>query len=519
MRYLSLFSGIEAASAAWAKLGWTCVALAEIEPGPCSVLAARHPGVPNLGDVTKIGLCALYEPAHIKSIALRYPKSRLAAKYIHLADLMESIGEIDLVVFGSPCQDLSVAGKRRGFTNDDGRLTRSGLFYVAVHIIKWARKRGCRFALWENVPGAFTSSQGRDFAAVVGTLAGLDAIDVPPKGWGYEGAIVGDEAMVEWAVLDAQWFGVAQRRRRVFALADFGDWSSRRPILLEPQGLRGDSPPSREKGSTITHDVAPCLTSSGRGVERGGDTRGQDPVIAVPVDSNGQVLQPSAFGGNNTRGAITVATAVNAHGGPHGRLDFESETFVCHPVVSSLDASYGRLQGCSGQDLNHGHSHLIPQMVTAVRTNAGGSVMVQGDCAESLATFTDPTSQFIAYGFQPRIARNGRGDMGDVANALNAQSGETGKGDAAPCVAIGHPAPVTYQWRVRRLTEIECERLQGYPDNHTLVKHNGKWLASGPRYKAIGNSKAVPVVLWIGRQIEAAVGKTISASWSDAFFT
>jgi DNA (cytosine-5)-methyltransferase 1 len=158
-------------------------------------------------------------------------------------------------------------------------------------------------------------------------------------------------------------------------------------------------------------------------------------------------------------------------------------------------------------------------MVTAVRTNAGGSVMVQGDCAESLATFTDPTSQFIAYGFQPRIARNGRGDMGDVANALNAQSGETGKGDAAPCVAIGHPAPVTYQWRVRRLTEIECERLQGYPDNHTLVKHNGKWLASGPRYKAIGNSKAVPVVLWIGRQIEAAVGKTISASWSDAFFT
>ena len=104
----------------------------------------------------------------------------------------------------------------------------------------------------------------------------------PPKGWGTEGAAVGPEAMVEWAVLDAQWFGVAQRRRRVFALADFGNWAGREPILLEPESLRGDSAPRREAGEGITQSVAPCLTSSGRGVERAGDTRGQDPIVAVP---------------------------------------------------------------------------------------------------------------------------------------------------------------------------------------------------------------------------------------------
>lgn len=223
MRYLSLFSGIEAATVAWHPLEWECVAVAEIEPFPAAVLAHHYPDVPNLGDVTNI-----------------------------TSDDIAALGKIDLVVFGSPCQDLSVAGKRLGF---DGE--RSGLFTTATRIVRWAREHcGCRFALWENVPGAFSSNQGRDFAVVVEQMAGCRHVEVPKNGWGTEGAALGDDGLLEWGTLDAQWFGVAQRRRRVFALADFGDWASRRPILLEPDSLRGDSAPSREArketaGSTV----------------------------------------------------------------------------------------------------------------------------------------------------------------------------------------------------------------------------------------------------------------------------
>lgn len=228
MRYLSLFSGLEAATVAWSQLGWHCVAVAEIEPFPCAVLAHHYPATPNLGDVTKI-----------------------------TADQIKNLGPIDLVVFGSPCQDLSVAGKRQGLEGE-----RSGLFYAAMRIVAWARQHnGCRFALWENVPGAFSSNQGRDFAAVVANMAGCGSIDTPKNGWGTEGAAVGDDAMVEWSVLDAQWNGLAQRRKRVFALADFGDWICRPPILLEPSSLRGDSAPSREAAQVV---AATLEASAGR---------------------------------------------------------------------------------------------------------------------------------------------------------------------------------------------------------------------------------------------------------------
>lgn len=207
MRFLSLFSGIEAASVAFAPLGWHAAGFSEIEPFACKFLAQRYPDVPNLGDITKI-----------------------------TEQQIKALGRIDIVVFGSPCQDLSLAGQRKGF---DG--ARSSLFFTAIRIIRWARIHcGCRFALWENVFGAFSSNAGRDFAAVVGEMAGIECVEVPANGWGGEGAAVGKLGLLEWSVLDAQWFGVAARRRRCFALADFGDWSNRPPILLEPQSMRGN---------------------------------------------------------------------------------------------------------------------------------------------------------------------------------------------------------------------------------------------------------------------------------------
>lgn len=331
MRYLSLFSGIEAATVAWHPLSWECAAVAEIEPFPCSVLAHHYPHVPNLGDVTQVTEA---------DIAL--------------------LGPLDLVVFGSPCQDLSVAGKRKGLAG-----ARSGLFHTAINIIEWAREHcGCRFALWENVPGAFSSNKGRDFAAVVGELAGLADVGVPANGWGTEGCAVGDHGLVEWATLDAQWFGVAQRRRRVFALADFGDWNGRPPVLLEPHGLRGDSAPSREAGQTV--------------------------VVGT-------------LGGTSPGGGWRI----------------------------------GADEAAAGQ--------LVP---------VGGS----GVAVET----------FVAYSTK-------------LHNTASNQAGKFG---------------------VRRLTPRECERLQGFPDDYTLIPHRGKPAADGPRYKALGNSMAVPVMRHIGERLQ-----------------
>lgn len=211
MRYLSLFSGIEACTVAWHDLGWTPVAFAEFDDFPKAVLKHHWPDVPDLGDVTKI-----------------------------TEEQIKALGPIDLLVGGSPCQDLSVAGKRAGLRNDDGSLTRSGLFDHQMRIFEIARKyNGCRFCLWENVPGSFSSNEGRDFAYILGSMVNRE-VPVPREGWGNSGVCTSDEGdrIVEWRVLDAQYMGVPQRRRRVFALLDTGAWWSRPPILFEPKGLQ-----------------------------------------------------------------------------------------------------------------------------------------------------------------------------------------------------------------------------------------------------------------------------------------
>lgn len=378
MRYLSLFSGIEGASVAWHPLGWECAGVSEIEPFPCAVIAHHYPTIPNLGDVTKI------------------TEEDIAA-----------LGRIDLVVFGSPCQDLSVAGLRKGFICEStDTLTRSGLFFVAMRIVAWARKHnGCRFALWENVPGSFSSSQGRDFAAVVGAMAGLEDVPVPPRGWGNEGVAVGSEGLVEWATLDAQWFGVAQRRRRVFALADFGNWSNRPPILLEPESLRRDTPPRREAGEEVTPTIRAGAPNGGAG---------------------------------------------------HGARSGDSKDELIVPVAHSL-----RGEGFDASKDGTGRAVAV-----SLRGREGGATAELGD---------------------------------EVGNCLRASSGG------------GDKAHVLAAMSVRRLTPVECERLQGFPDNYSQIpwrKKPASECPDGPRYKALGNSWAVPVVQWIGRRIHNATRRS-----------
>lgn len=441
MNYLSLFSGIEAATEAWGPLGWKCVGVSEIEPYPCSLLAQRYPGVRNLGDVTKITE----------------------------ADIM-MLGHIDLVVFGSPCQDLSVAGKRKGL---DG--ARSGLFFTALQIVRWARAWcGLRGALWENVPGAFSSNKGADFAAVVDALAGLDGTEVPPKGWGTEGCAVGSEAMVEWSTLDAQWFGVAQRRRRVFALADFGDWASRPPILLEPESVRGDSAPSRSAGEDSTRPVAPCLTSSRA-------EREQRPVL---TPSTGEVDH-----------------CLNAGG--MGRIDYETETLVAYMPYRTLCADGAVDEGFAARQISDalhtssGSGNKAP--LIAFNSNA------QPDEMRFDAHVTAPLtcSQIRAIAFHPHCIGRAADAGPQGKEYLTDGSAYTidSRGQAQAVCATGEK---THALRVRRLTPTECERLQGFPDGYTLINHRGKPAADGPRYKALGNSMAVPVMRWIGQQIDFA---------------
>lgn len=516
MRFLSLFSGIEAASEAWVPIGWECAGVSEIDPFACAVLAHRHPHVPNLGDITKI------------------TEMQIAA-----------LGHIDLVVFGSPCQDLSVAGKQKGLSGE-----RSGLFYPAVDIISWARLWcGTRFALWENVPGAFSSNQGRDFAAVVGTLAGLDDIGVPPKGWGTEGCAVGDEAMVEWATLDAQWFGVAQRRRRIFALADFGNWAGRSPILLESEGVRGDSAPSREAREDIAGSLASRTTGGGfPGTDEA--CSGYVQPVRRSVASAHRMVAFGEYASDGTASAMKardykdatdlVAIAhvpcmptLRSGGGStasHGAVSGDSKDEYIVPVCTTGSVTHTlTAEGFDASEDGTGRGTPViafnPNQVTSP-TNR--SRIEPGDPCPTLTKFGEPTCVAFHSNAQadqlPTSSRDTR-----VTDALTcsqtaavaisvALRGREGGGTAelgdeiAGCLRAssggGDKPHVLTATAVRRLTPVECERLQGFPDNHTQIpwrKKPADQCPDGPRYKALGNSMAVPVMRWIGQKIDVAL--------------
>jgi DNA (cytosine-5)-methyltransferase 1 len=366
MRYLSLFSGIEAATAAWHPLGWEPVAFAEIEPFPDAVLAYRYPLIDNLGDVTKI-----------------------------TDEDVKALGPIDIVVGGSPCQDLSVAGKRAGLAG-----ARSGLFHEQLRIFHAARTFcGARWLLWENVPGAFSSHKGQDFAIVVGEMAGLNDVAVPKNGWGTEGAAVGDHGLVEWATLDAQWFGVAQRRRRVFALLDTGDWANRPPILLEPESLRGDSAPPRKE------------------IQTGG----------------------SWWDGKSVSQTLDAVLY-------KGQMMPEKNRFPVAMVGSGLS------------------SQEIAKKETVTNSSARFAELIM------------PSVRVL--------------DQLKMMN-LSMKKPQTGS--------------LSHADYLRKITPVEAERLQGFPDGYTQIPWRNKpaeQCPDGPRYKALGNSMAVPVMNWIGKKIQ-----------------
>lgn len=398
MKYLSLFSGIEAASTAWKDLNWEAVAFSEIEPFPCDVLKHHHPFVPNLGDITKI-----------------------------TESQIKKLGQIDLVVFGSPCQDLSISGKRQGL---DGE--RSGLFKTAIKIIRWARKHnGCKFALWENVPGAFSSNNGRDFAEVIRLFTG-DRFEC--QKWENAGVVLSKECQLEWRTLDAKHFGVPQRRRRIFALADFRTERGQ-PILFESKSVCGDIEESREKSEESTSFAEKSIV------------RSSDIGIGKAVSRN-----------SISETAMTLTAAYGM-----GGADLDTKQIVLASggeTTGAILANCGTKQWLGNQEAFSGQFHVIEKSQQAAVAIAGNII-------------------------GRKVENGGNG---------------TGADDTGECYTLTSTDrhAVAYRNKVRRLTPIECERLQGFPDHYTNIPN----ASDSKRYKALGNSMAVPVMKWIGERIE-----------------
>lgn len=451
LTYGSVCSGIEAASVAWEPIGMKPIWFSEIEPFPSAVLAAHWPQVDNLGDMTKI------------------------AAAVRAGDVPAP----DLLVGGTPCQAFSVAGLRGGLSDERGQLT---LSYVelADSIDEKREQNGEQPAIivWENVPGVL-SSKDNAFGCFLAGLAG-ESEELKPAGekWTNVGYVSGPKRTIAWRILDAQYFGVAQRRRRVFVVASARTDICPAEILFEYDSLHGDITPGGETGQTVA-----ALTKKGVGATGADDNQAQA----------GHLI---AFGGGNTSGEIKVATTCTAHG---ARLDFDTDTFAVH--------------GTQDPDVNHelahtlGRNHGQENACISFAENSQGEIRLQGGDGQIVGPLSTgggkPGQGYPAVvSFQERGRDDGRNLEigGELAYALTSPAGG-GRGQERNIADFNTMA-------VRRLTPVECERLQGFPDNHTLISWRGKYAADcpdGPRYRAIGNSMAVPVMRWIGERILAAL--------------
>ncbi|EMB5317002.1 Dam family site-specific DNA-(adenine-N6)-methyltransferase [Salmonella enterica] len=502
MRYGSVCSGIEAASVAWEPLGWQPAWFAEIEAFPSAVLATHWPDVTNLGDMTGI------------------------AAAVHAGDVEAP----DVLVGGTPCQAFSIAGLRNGLADKRGQLS---LSYVelANAIDDKRRERGEEEALtvWENVPGVL-SSKDNAFGCFIGALAG-ESCELQPAGgkWPNAGCVYGPSRIVAWRVLDAQFFGVAQRRRRVFVVASARKGFDPAEVLFEFDSLRRDTPPRREPQTAVTTDTGssaeggshwdnpanphPTLNQSNNiggigasnqevfaqrraGLVSGAYSDISRTLLAKENDSTAEDLDTYilAYGGGNTGGNIDVATACTAHG---VRMDFDTETFAVHgtqdpdtnhELAHTLGRNHGQENACIAFSYKDNGADATTDLSPTIRA---------GNHNTSHANSGQPPAIACAFKAGQGAKAGGIGFAEEQSPTLTSASSGS---NLVPAVMRG--------FQVRRLTPVECERLQGFPDNHTLIPWRGKVAADcpdSPRYKAIGNSMAVPVMRWIGERIAAAL--------------
>ena len=494
MKYFSVCSGIEAASVAWESLGWEPVAFSEIEPFPSAVLAERFPGVPNLGDMTR------YEQWNIPAI--------------------------NLLVGGTPCQAFSVAGKRGSLADDRGNL--------CLTFCRMADHFKPKWVLWENVPGVL-STPDNAFGCFLGALCGADAPVIPPGGGRKHpnsGVVAGPKRTVAWRVLDAQWHRVPQRRKRVFVLAvsGAGNWASADALLpvgervpgnleacrkawKEAAGNAGsrfegshwdggrvhptlfahksgvgmsDQEIFRQRGAYLVPDVAPSVTS--KWAKGTGGPAGDECQNLVVFENHAQDSRVREMG--------DVCSTVSAKYGTGGG----NTPIVVHlqqDPVTGDDVS-----PCLGAGGSHGQASLGVCLPVDIRNAIRQS---DNDVAgKGWGDVGDPMYTLTAGGKTPGVCY----DQG----VINTGHGFFRYSSIAAtltrdCGSASHAGVTFVQsgYVVRRLTPRECERLQGFPDDWTLIPWRGKPAADCPdshRYKAVGNSMAVPVMWYIGRRIQ-----------------
>ncbi len=542
MKYASVCSGVGTCALAWHKIGWTTSWFCEIAAFPAAVLKHRWPSVTNHGDMLDV-LARVH--------ALR------GRPWASLSEDERALVDIDLLSGATPCQAFSIAGNRLSLEDARGNLTLA--FCELADAIDETRPQGLPFIVAENVPGLL-STKDNAFGCFLGKLCGNGAPLVPPAGvhkrgwkrsklgkpsrftWPDAGVVHGPTRAVAWRILDSQFFGLAQRRRRVIVVAS-PRTSGHDPaeLLLELSGVRRHSPPSRQARPEAAGAAAP----------------GADAGVAA------------AFGGNNTSGPIPVAAALNANRGAHNPGDFETGTLLVlrgqtqtgqdftHPLSTNCGLAQETGEGLGngaplvtdihpvdlanvrvGKDVsgtlttendkhNRGQGVLVPDVMGPLLGRSGDQGFRCGAdeaaagmiLAEPLPFDTtqithprngsvplpgDPCHPLASHGHAPTIAfscKDHGQDAGEIAPTLR------GMGVADSHANGGGQVAVNVGLAVRRLTPRECERLQGYPDDHTLVPFGSKDkpAADGPRYRAIGNGWSMNLFLWIGRRIQQSI--------------
>lgn len=527
--FFELFAGAGGMSLGLETAGWQCAGHAEIEKFPRAILAHRWPDTPLLGDVTQL--------------------------------TGEQIGPVTLLSGGSPCQDLSIAGKRAGMTEDSG--TRSSLFFEQMRL--WHESHA-PYCLWENVLGAFSSNHGRDFAAVLSAFVGTDlladgAIHPDRTGkfrWKSAGVASGPTGVAAWRVLDAQYFGVPQRRRRVFVLGTRTGGVDPAEVLALSESVRGDSQ-TRRTTRQGTPDATPRRTyairgtiASGRSAESGGpggtgitdnacwtlNTTEQHAVMAIPIDTRNatRTTEPDA---QNRQGLgvgkdgdpsptltnVFVPAVVTFDNRPRINASGVHDTLTTEglrnpPSVLVVDKQSGLASAGVAPTLKTDLSHQMGPVV-AVSNNKGGAALTPWDCQSKRI--------FAAEGIFPPLQAGEKSGQQQSAVVVypTLQAGDADKWGSNQWVtegkAIDDGLPTTTNamnglksWsaqtaadgfitpsagRPRRLTPLECERLMGWPDNHTLIPG----VSDSGRYKACGNGIASPVAAWIGFRLREAL--------------